>query len=191
MSEKHTTITIGPVRVMYPHLWTPQGNEEKKKYGATFLLPKSDTENKAKIDEAMEKAIQAGIQNKWGGARPASPPVSIYDGDGLRPNGEPFGKEFNGCHVIKANSAHKPEIVNMALQPIIDESEIYSGVYVYAAITLYPYMSNGRKGIGLWLGPVLKYKDGEPLGGTIKAAGVFSDIIKENENVEQPPWEKQ
>ena len=40
--------------------------------------------------------------------------------------------------------------------PIINQSEVYSGMYGRVNVTFYPYVFGGKKGIGCGLGPVQK-----------------------------------
>ena len=54
--------------------------------------------------------------------------------------------------------------------PIINQSEVYSGMYGRVNVTFYPYMFGGKKGIGCGLGPVQKLRDGEALGGSSMTA---------------------
>lgn len=171
-------ITIGEVRFSYIHLMKPYahtpGGEEK--YSATILLPKSNVQAKAAIDAAIEEAKQRGIGGSWNGAAPKFVPTPIHDGDGVRPNGEEFGPECKGHWVFTANAKedHRPEIVDANLQEIINPTEIYSGMYGKVSISFYPYNFNGRKGIGCGLGPVMKTRDGEALGGgRVTAAQAF------------------
>jgi hypothetical protein len=114
--------------------------------------------------------------------------VPLSDGAGAKQSGEPYGTNYAGCYVVNANNSQRPEIVDISRRPIIEESEIYSGLYVYVAITLYPYASNGRKGVGFSLGPVLKYKDGEPMGGKLRAVDVFAGLFNEHVEPDAPPW---
>jgi hypothetical protein len=62
MSTKNITVKIGPARIVYPHLWTPYGSGEKKKFSASFLIPKDDAAAKAQIDEAVESTAQIAVQ---------------------------------------------------------------------------------------------------------------------------------
>ena len=58
--------------------------------------------------------------------------------------------------------------------PIINQSEVYSGMYGRVNVTFFPYSFGGKKGIGCGLGPVQKLRDGESLGGSApSAAQVF------------------
>lgn len=171
-----TTITTGEVRISYEHLTKPyavSGKEDEAKYSCTLLIPKSDTDTKRRIDAAIQAAIQDGVSSKWGGARPAQPPIPIWDGDGLRQNGEKFGPECAGCWVMTASSKQRQEIVDVNMNPIIDATQIYSGMYARVCVNFFAYNSNGKRGVGAGLGPVQKLRDGDPLGGRITAADAF------------------
>ena len=57
---------------------------------------------------------------------------------------------------LNANSKQAPQIVDRQVQPILDQSEVYSGCYGRVSITFYAYNSNGNKGIAAGLGNVQK-----------------------------------
>ena len=54
--------------------------------------------------------------------------------------------------------------------PILNQSEVYSGMYGRVNVTFFPYSFGGKKGIGCGLGPVQKLRDGEALGGSAPTA---------------------
>lgn len=174
-----TNVTTGRVRLSYVHLFKPyasmQGQEEK--YSCTVLVPKTDADTMARINAAVEAAKQKGVSDKWGGQCPPVVPVPIYDGDGVRPSdGMPYGPECKGHWVFTASAKldYPPEIVDSMGNPIINQSEIYSGIYGRVNVSFYPYSFGGKKGIGCGLGPVMKLEDGEPLaGGSVSAAQAF------------------
>lgn len=175
MAFKPTQVTTNEVRISYEHLIKPYANQPgaEEKYSATLLIPKSDIATKQRIDAAIQAAVQEGMSSKWGGVRPAQLAIPIYDGDGVRPNGEPFGPECKGHWVMTASSKLRPEIVDISLNPILDATEIYSGMYARVNINFFAYFNSGKKGIGCGLGPVQKIRDGEPLGGRVSAAEAF------------------
>ena len=76
---------------------------------------------------------------------------------------------------FNANSATAPGIVDAARNPIIEHSEVYSGVYGRASINFYAFNSNGNKGIACGLNNLQKISDGEPLGGKTRAEDDFAD----------------
>ena len=88
--------------------------------------------------------------------------IPIHDGDGTRPSdGMPFGAECKGHWVFtaSANATRQPEVVDLNMNPIINQTEIYSGMYARVAIRFFPYLNNGKKGVGCGLGPVQKIRD--------------------------------
>jgi len=173
-------VVTGRVRLSYVHLFTPFANQPgaEPKYSVTLLIPKSDIATKQRIDAAIQAAIDEGISARWGGVRPPQIAIPIYDGDGVRPSdGMPFGEECKGHWVMTASSKQKPEVVDVNLNPIIDQTQIYSGIYGRVSIRFFAYNAAGKKGIGCGLGNVQKLEDGEPLGGRTSAASDFGDSI--------------
>ena len=69
--------------------------------------------------------------------------------------------------------------MDAARQPILERSEVYSGVYGRASINLYAFNSNGNKGIACGLNNLQKISDGEPLGGKTRAEDDFADEDEE------------
>ena len=87
-----------------------------------------------------------------------------------------FGPECKGHWVFTARSSadYAPEVVDRMGNPIINQSEVYSGMFGRVNVTFFPYLYGGKKGIGCSLGPVQKLDDGEPLsGGAPSAAQAF------------------
>lgn len=177
MSNSNPTFLVtGKVRLSFVHLFAPYANPNggEPKYSTTLLIPKSDIATKQRIDAAIQAAIMAGVTAKWNGVRPAQPKQPVWDGDGLRQTGEEFGPECKGHWVITASSKQAPQVVDMSLSPIINQTEIYSGIYAHVSLNFFPYLNSGNKGIGCGLGNVQKIADGEPLGGRTTAAEDFS-----------------
>lgn len=175
MTNKPTQVTTNEVRISYEHLLQAYANQPgaDPKFSATLLIPKTDIATKQRIDAAIQAAAQEGMASRWGGIRPPQLPTPVWDGDGVRQNGEAFGPECKGHWVMTASSKQRPEIVDHNLNPVIDATEIYSGMFAKVNVNFFAYFSNGKKGIGCGLGPVQKTRDGEPLGGRVSAAEAF------------------
>lgn len=127
-----------------------------------------------KIKAAIKAAFNEG-QSKLKGNSRTVPALSVLktplrDGDTERPDDPVYANSY----FINANSASAPGIVDADCQPIIDKSEVYSGVYGRASINFYAFNSNGNKGIACGLNNLQKIKDGEPLGGKSRAEDDFS-----------------
>ena len=91
-------------------------------------------------------------------------------------DGMPFGEECKGHWVFTASAKvdYPPEVVDKMGNPIINQSEVYSGMYGRVNVNFFPYSFGGKKGIGCGLGPVQKLEDGETLsGGHVSAAQAF------------------
>lgn len=169
-------ITIGEVRLSYLNLFQPRAQKtgQDPKYSATVLVPKSNLEAKAAIDAALAVAMEMGVNKCWNGVRPPQPAICVHDGDGPRPSdGQPFGDECKGCWVFVASSKQQPFVVDANVQPIIQQADVYSGMYGRVNVSFFPYNSSGKKGIGCGLNGVQKLRDGEPLSGRISAEEAF------------------
>lgn len=170
-----TNVTTGKARLSYVHLFKPYaatpGQEEK--FSVTVLVPKSDVDTMNRINAAIEAAKQRGTAEKWNGVCPPVVQTPVHDGDGVRPSdGMPFGAECKGHWVFTASAKadYPPEVVDANMNPIINQSEIYSGIYARVNVNFFPYSFGGKKGIGCGLGPVMKLEDGESLGGSAPTA---------------------
>ena len=76
---------------------------------------------------------------------------------------------------INANSTTPPGVVDAARNPILERSEVYSGVYGRASIKLYAFSSHGNRGIACGLNNLQKIRDGEPLGSRSRAEDDFAN----------------
>lgn len=169
MNNQNNTKVIVPCRFSYLHCWEPDSvNGGDPKYSVSAIIPKSDTKTINAIKAAIEQAKKDSV-SKWGGKVPANLKLPMRDGDIDRPDDEAYA----GCYFFNANSRQAPQVVDSKVQPILDQSEVYSGCYGKISVTFYGYNSNGNRGIAAGLGNIQKLKDGESLGGRTSAADDF------------------
>ena len=176
-------ITLNDVRFSYlnvfqakPPFNNPNG---EAKFSTTILVPKSNTQAKALMDQAIAAAIDTGVSTKWNNVRPPQPAICVHDGDGVRPSdGQAFGEECKGCWVFtaSANKDHAPFVVDANVQPIIDPTQVYSGMWGNVSVSFFPYNSAGKKGIGCGLNGLQKTRDGEPLSARVTAQDAFKPV---------------
>lgn len=168
-------ITGVNTRWSYVNAWEPKSiNGGAPKYSVSLIIPKSDTKTIEKIQAAIQAAYEEG-QGKLKGNGKSVPALSVLktplrDGDAERPDDEAYADSY----FVNANSGTAPGIVDADRQPIIDRSEVYSGVYGRASINFYAFNSNGNKGIACGLNNLQKIRDGEPLGGKSRAEDDFA-----------------
>ena len=171
-----TKVITGPkTRWSYAHVWDPKSiNGGTPKYSVSLIIPKSDVATVKKIEAAIQAAYEEG-ESKLKGNGKSVPSLKVLktplrDGDLERPDDAAYADSY----FINANSASAPGIVDADRQPILERSEVYSGVYGRASINFYAFNSNGNKGIACGLNNLQKIADGEPLGGKSRAEDDFA-----------------
>lgn len=168
-------ITGVNTRWSYANVWDAKSiNGGSPKYSVSLIIPKSDTVTVNKIKAAIQAAYEEGQAKLKGNGKfvPALDTIKIplRDGDKERPGDEAYANSY----FINANSSTAPGIVDADRQPILERSEVYSGVYGRASINLYAFNSNGNRGIACGLNNLQKIRDGEPLGGKSRAEDDFA-----------------
>ena len=151
-----TKVITGPnTRWSYANVWEAKSiNGSTPKFSVSLIIPKTDTATIEKINRAIKESLK----------------LPLRDGDKER-KGDPA---YAGCMFINANSSTAPGIVDADCNPILDRSEVYSGVYGRASINLYAFNSNGNKGIACGLNNLQKIRDGEPMGSRSRAEDDFA-----------------
>ena len=153
---------------------TPLGGGTPK-YSVSLIIPKSDTVTVEKIKAAIQAAYDEG-QGKLKGNSKTVPALEdlktpLRDGDKERKGDEAYANAW----FINANSTTKPGVVDADRNPILDSSELYSGIIGRASISFYAFNSNGNRGIACGLNNLPKLADGTPLGGHSRAEDDFAD----------------
>jgi hypothetical protein len=173
-----TKVITGIVRLSYANVWEPKSiNGGAEKFSVSLIIPKSDVKTLSAINGAIDAAIEEG-KGKFGGKVPnkAAIKLPLRDGDIDRPDDEAYADSY----FINANSNTAPQVVDKNVNPILDRSEVYSGIYARVSINFYAFNSNGNKGIACGLGNIQKIRDGEPLGGRTNAADDFSTDVDDD-----------
>jgi hypothetical protein len=171
MANLKTKVVTGTVRLSYANVWKPKSiNGGAEKYSVSLIIPKSDKETLDAINSAVDAAIEEGV-GKFGGKKPnkAAIKLPLRDGDVERDD-----EAYKNAYFINANSTTPPQIVDQNVQPILDQSEVYSGVYAKVSINFYAFNSNGNKGVACGLGNIQKVRDGQPLGNRSNASDDFT-----------------
>ena len=177
VTGKHTVFSY--LNVNEPK--TPMGGGTPK-YSVSLIIPKSDTATVAKIKAAIQAAYDEG-QTKLKGNSKSVPDLTelrtpLRDGDKERNGDEAYANSW----FVNANSTTKPGVVDANLNPILETSELYSGIIGRASINFYAFNSNGNKGIACGLNNLQKLSNGTPLGGHSRAEDDFADLDDDDED---------
>ena len=168
-------ITGKDTRWSYANVWEAKSiNGGTPKFSVSLIIPKTDTVTVQKIKAAIQAAYEEGQAKLKGNGRTVPPLTAIKtplrDGDVERPDDPAYANAY----FINANATSAPGIVDADLNPIMTRSEVYSGVYGRASITLYAFNSNGNRGIACGLNNLQLIRAGEPLGGKASAESDFA-----------------
>ena len=177
-SNNKTKVVTDTVRLSYANVWEPKSiNGGAEKYSVSLIIPKSDKKTIAAINAAIDAAIEEGLA-KFGGKKPnkAAIKLPLRDGDTERDD-----EAYANSYFVNANSPTPPQIVDQNVNPIMNRSEIYSGVYARVSISFFAFNSNGNKGVACGLGNIQKVRDGQPLGTRSTAEDDFAVIEDEDD----------
>lgn len=170
-----TKVITGKVRLSYANVWEPRLNDQgKEKYSVSIIIPKSDKKTLGAIKKAVDAAVANGVEKhgaKVFGNR-AALKLPLRDGDVDRPD----DPAYEDSYFLNASTGQAPQIVDQAVNPILDRAEVYSGCYARVSINFYPYDVNGNRGVAAGLGNIQKMGDGEPLGGSTPASAEFGAL---------------
>ena len=175
-------VITGPAtRWSYANVWEPKSiNGGAPKFSVSLIIPKSDTKTVEKLRAAIEAAYKEGETKLKGNGRSVPPLAAIKnplrDGDVERPDDAAYANAY----FVNANAMTAPGIVDADCNPILQRSEVYSGVYGRASISFYAFNSSGNKGIACGLNNLQKLRDGDPLGGKASAESDFATAADED-----------
>lgn len=167
-----TKVVFGPCRLSFTHVfnkYSPNGEGEGK-YMTNVLIPKSEKKTIKALDQAIEAAKKAGVVSKWGGKEPKKLDMPLRDGDDKEDD------VYQDHFYINAKCNTRPGVVDKNKNPIVDEEEMYSGVWAFVSVTFYAYDASGNRGVACGLNNLMKFKDDDHLGGRVSADSDFADI---------------
>jgi len=168
-------IRLENVRLSFPNLYKKSSylgeTTANSKYGATFLIPKSDRRTKKKIDAMMEKLIK---EKKLGKVK--SDKYCIKDGDDSEYD------NFIDNWSIKATNKKRPKTIDRKREQVDEEDELfYAGCYVNAVIQFWAQDNKYGKRVNANLLGVQFVKDGEAFGNQgIDVDEEFDDIDEDD-----------
>lgn len=190
MARSPQNIITPEGRASYAKVWKPEVNKERPNdpasYRISLLFPKPthsagiklltsikySIENESKVKEEylghmypMWLAMMAAVHAKWGDKPPTGLKSPFRDGDNDESIDLEKSPEYAGMIFVSMRSSEKPGIVDRYRQPIVDESDFYSGCHCRATAYAHPFDSNGNKGVTFLLNNLQKLRDDDRLGG--------------------------
>lgn len=176
-SANPLAVVTQPVRLSYVHILRPKmrvnddGSPAEPEYSCMLLIPKTDRVTIAAIRNAQKAALAHGAAKGTFGTTgvPKAWKNTLRDGDA-----EGETPEMEGHLFMNVSSKSKPGCVDLSVQPILDQSEVYSGMWARVAIGAFAYNQKGNKGVSFGLNHVQKIRDDERLDGSTSPEDVFA-----------------
>jgi hypothetical protein len=162
------------VHILEPHApkAAPGEAQQKARYQITIPISKSNP-----FWEKVKTLVEETATAKWGKIPPKLK-RPVKDGD------EEGRAELVGMFTMQATSNNKPDIVDKALNPIMDANEIYSGAWYRASIRAYAWSHpTGGNGVSIALDNVMKTRDDEAYSGRSSAGDDFADLADKSEDL--------
>jgi hypothetical protein len=160
-------------RLNFAHLFTPRQrlNQGELVYQCVLVF-----EVGADLT-ALRNAAAAAAKEKWGADWLKHSKLSTFKKPLRRCEEKDDRESFPaGAWFLTAWSKNKPGMVDQANRPILSESQLYSGCYVYADLNAFAYDQQGSKGVAFGLNNIQKVADGERLDGRRDPTQVFKPI---------------
>lgn len=156
-------------RIAYQHLTQPYAAkpDDKPAYSCCVIVSREDGAVVEKAVAAFRETPEAS--GVWGGKRPSTFKQLIHDGD------EREDAAFKGRKYFNCKSYRPVSVQNRDKLPIVNESEIYSGMWGIVCLNIYAYNNVGGKGVALGLAAVLKTADDTAFTG-IDRSNTFNEI---------------
>ena len=163
---------ITPVaRASYARLLEPAKSlNDEMKYSVSLLF---DSDADLSI---MKKAAAIALMEKWGPDKEKWPkPLRSPFRDGSEKD-DPL---YEGIIFVNCSSKEAPQIIKRVGNtsvPLTTPEEVYSGMYIRATLTAFPYDKKGNRGVAFGLNNVMKVRDGDRLDGRTNADTDFKDF---------------
>lgn len=162
-------LLTGKVRFSYLNAFKPKAMEEgaPEVYSVSLLIPKSD---KAQV-EKIKKLQDEVARELWGSKIPSKLKYEL-----LRDGDDREQPEYEGHWYINAKSESKPGFVDADREPILSATDVKSGDYGRAHLTVFAFDNKFGKGISCRLENLQFLESGEALGSERESAeDVFAD----------------
>ncbi len=177
---KTGNIILPRARLYYPALFTPQlpqgeTDQSKAKYQLSLLVPKK-ADMKLVINRVEEVIGENLTPEKRKNTKVKKPFLKTEE----QPRIAEYAEDFPV--LLRMNSKQRPGVVDAQGNPVVDESEVYSGRWARVSVRVYWYdHPTGGKGVSLGLQNVQILENDEVLaGGRVRAEDEFEPVAIQN-----------
>jgi len=151
-------------------------------YSMCLMLPNSHPQLKevtAAIDAAKAKGISSGKFSE-ANTKSANFKNPLHDGTAEHASDERPAHYAGHMYVNANQKGSQPGLVGPDLQPLMDDSCLYSGAFYNVEVNFYPFDTKS-KGIGCGLNNAMFVKHGDRLDGRTNAEEAFAGLAAEGD----------
>jgi hypothetical protein len=174
--RREPTVLSGIANYLY--CFKPRKDPEDKDAEGLYQCVLSWSKDDEKQTETLENLVEDVAVEQWGAkAKDLLARGKIQSP--LRDGDDSDDENFHDCWMVNSRrkeSLGRPGVVDQDVQPILDQTEIYSGCSVNISVNLYAYDYKGKKGVGVGLNNIQKVADGERRGGGTRAEDDFQPL---------------
>jgi len=166
-------IFSGPVRLAFPNLFKAraaqgqlgQGQSGVEKFGAALLFPLQT--DMTLFSQSWTKAAREAFPKNWDAqGNPVGLHLPFHDQKEKSLGVKPLAGYTPGAITFSVTSQFKPQVVDINMNPIVDEARVYPGVWAFVAMNVYKYgPPQPKTGIAFGLQSVMIIADDQKLGG--------------------------
>ena len=174
-----TKLMLKNVRLSYANLFEPRENQSGQlRYSTALIIPKGHPQI-PELEKAIESEGEGKFGKKWATMlKKNGSPLKDADKDGTADE----NAEYEDCYYINTSSKRKPQVVDRQVQPILDESEIWSGCWANVSIAVFSFEVPENKGVSFGLNNVQKLREDDRLGGAPNADEEFEAMDDEEDD---------
>lgn len=167
------------VHLFKPFAFKATANRPAKEPAYSVLLVFDPDTAKSEQMKDLKRACIAAAEAKFGPKtrdliKKGKIAMPWRDATDYEEYGAPFDVE--GSLMINFKSTSQPGVVNKRAQPIMAEKEVYAGCKMRVSFGVWPYDTDGSKGVTLLLNNCQKAGDGPKLAGRADAEDEFDSI---------------
>lgn len=165
-SQQGLTVITPEAVAAYAYVWKPRPkmNGQGEEFSIVLVFDK-----KADLSR-LRKAAALAASKKWGDKIPKGLKNPFRNGD------EKEDPLFHGKTFITARTQQKPGIVDKHVEPILDETEFYSGCKCRASVYAHAFDQQGSKGVTFLLNNLQKTGEGTRISGRRNAEDEFDAV---------------
>jgi Protein of unknown function (DUF2815) len=161
-------------RVSYENFWDGKDNDQGLRMHTLTLIFRKGNPDVTKFIEELTQKCESICKKHFAGISQTTLGFPLRDGDNPEHNTANHKSLREHYYINFSKKLAAPEVVDAQLNPVLDRSRLYGGVWLRLHYILYPYTQKGKRGVGTRMLAVQLLRDDTRLGG-VSASTTFKN----------------